>query len=116
VQEIERALDPVSHTVTVRIALPRTAGLRSGMFGRARIPGAAARSVVVPDAALVRHGQLTFVFVNDGGVARLRMVRVAPDAAGRSVVASGLSAGETIVVDPPQGLQDGQAIAAKGAR
>lgn len=116
VQEIQRIIDPASHAVTVRIALPRTPGLRSGMFGRARIPGEPRRALVIADSSLVRHGQLTFVYVNDHGVARLRMVRTTPDRGGRSIVTSGLVAGDPVVLDPPAALQDGQAIVVKGSR
>ena len=114
VEEVARALDSASHSVTVKIALPSLPALRSGMFGTARIPGEARRAIVVPHAAVLTRGQLSFVFVADRGIARLRLVRTAPGAAGRVVIVSGLAAGESYLAAPPAGLQDGQPVGVKG--
>ena len=113
VEEIERTMDPASHAITVKIALPKTAGLRSGMFGTAHLQGAPRRALVLPQSAVVTRGQLSFVYVADHGVARLRLVRTAPAAANRVAIVSGLSAGESYITAPAADLQDGQAIAGK---
>jgi RND family efflux transporter MFP subunit len=105
VQEVSRAIDAGSRSFLVKIALPADASLRSGGFGRARLPGASRAGLVVPADALVRHGQVTSVFVVADGVARLRLVRVQ----GTEVLA-GLKAGEIVVVGPPAGLTDGRPV------
>lgn len=105
VSEVSRALDAGSRSFLVKIALPADAGLRSGAFGRARLPGASRAALVVPAEAIVRHGQVTSVFVADDGVARLRLVRVR----GTEVLA-GLKAGESVVVSPAPALTDGRRI------
>jgi RND family efflux transporter MFP subunit len=114
VEEIERAIDPASHAITVKILLPKTPALRSGMFGTAHLQGASRRSVVVPASAVVTRGQLSFVYVADKGTARLRLVRTAPAPSNRIAIVSGLSAGESYITAPAADLQDGQAIAAAG--
>ena len=74
VVEIAR-VDPASHSFLVKIDLPASAALRSGLFGRARFPGPTRRALTVPTAALIRRGQLTFVYVVDGEKrARLRPI------------------------------------------
>ena len=57
IEEIERAVNPASHTVAVKIELPDDSRLRSGVFGRAMIPGDERTLVTVPAAAIVRQGQ-----------------------------------------------------------
>jgi RND family efflux transporter MFP subunit len=109
VAEIARSVDADSRAFLVKIALPDTAGLRSGMFGRARFAGTPKRALTVPAGAVVRRGQVTSVFVIDQGVARLRMVSVRD-----TEVLAGLADGETVIVDPPPVLVDGRRVAQGG--
>lgn len=105
VDEIARAVDADSRAFVVKIALPAGAAIRSGTFGRAIFDGAPRRALRVPERAIVRHGQVTSVFVVDNGVARLRMVSVRGDE-----VLAGLADGETVILSPPPGLTDGRAV------
>lgn len=105
ISEIGRAIDSDARSFVVKISLPTTDGLRSGMFGRVGFAGATRRALTVPPDALVRRGQVTTVFVVDKGVARLRLVNVA----GREVLA-GLAEGETVVLTPAPDLIDGRAV------
>jgi len=116
VSEIARALDPGSHAFLVKIVLPDGAGVRSGMFGRARFEGPAHQALVVPAAAVIRRGQLTSVFVTDSGNrARLRLVNAAGTVDGLVEISAGLDAGETVVVSPPPTLQDGMPVRTRAA-
>ena len=111
VVEIAR-LDAASHGFVVKIEVPDAAHLRSGQFGRARFQGPARRTLTMPAAALLRRGQLTFVFVVDAdGVARLRPISVGSVAADRVEVLAGVHDGERVVTDPPPSLSDGARIA-----
>jgi RND family efflux transporter MFP subunit len=109
VTEVGRAVDADARAFLVKITLPETAGLRSGMFGRARFAGQSRRALTVPAGAVVRHGQVTSVFVAAKGVARVRLVNMR-----ETEVLAGLSAAETVVVDPPTGLVDGGRVSAGG--
>lgn len=111
IEEVAPSLDPVAHAYTIKIGLPGHAGLRSGLFGRARFRGAAREQLAVPAAALVRRGQLTLVFVVDRGSARMRYVHVGAPAGDRMPVRSGLAPGERVVLNPPEGLADGAPLA-----
>lgn len=109
VAEIARAVDADARSFLVKLALPDTAGLRSGMFGRARFAGAPKRGLSVPAAAIVRRGQVASVFVVDKGVARLRMVNVRD-----TEVLAGLAEGDTVILDPAPGLVDGRRVTEGG--
>jgi multidrug efflux pump subunit AcrA (membrane-fusion protein) len=112
VTEIARALDPGSHASLVKIDLPDHGAVRSGMFGRARFAGLPRRALSVPDASLMRRGQLVSVFVVDVDArARLRLVNVAAASGDLVEVLAGVSEGETVVVNPPAGLIDGTRVA-----
>jgi multidrug efflux pump subunit AcrA (membrane-fusion protein) len=105
VEEVSRAVDADLHAFLVKIALPAVPGLRSGEFGKARLPGAPRRALTVPPSAVVHRGQVTSVFVVEGGRARLRLV----DQRDSDVVA-GLAEAELVILSPPPGLTDGRRI------
>jgi RND family efflux transporter MFP subunit len=107
--EIGRAVDADARAFLVKIALPDDTALRSGTFGRARFSGPIRRALVVPADAIVRHGQMTSVFVIEDGIARLRFVNVS----GTEVLA-GLAEGDVVVVAPPPGLVDGHPVTQGG--
>jgi RND family efflux transporter MFP subunit len=107
VAEIGRAVDADSRAFLVKITLPETTSLRSGMFGRAHFSGQARRALTVPAGALVRRGQMTSVFVVEKGIARVRLVNVS----GTEVLA-GLSESDVVIVGAPPGLTDGRRVVA----
>ncbi|MGE0392846.1 MAG: efflux RND transporter periplasmic adaptor subunit [Vicinamibacterales bacterium] len=107
VEEVARAVDVDARAFLVKVGVPAAAGLTSGQFARVRVPGASQPALVLPEGALVRRGQVTSVFVVENGVARVRLVE-----ARGNVVAAGLAAGDRVVVAPPAGLVDGQAVQA----
>jgi RND family efflux transporter MFP subunit len=113
--DVARAVDADTRTFLVTIALPAHDALRPGMFGRARTPGPAHRALTIPDGAIVRHGQLTNVFVTEAGRARLRLVSIGRSASGLTEVLAGLSEGEEVVVGPPPSLRDGSPVVARVA-
>ena len=96
--------DARTHTSQVRLDLPPAAGLLPGQYARARFVAGSTRALAVPSTALVRRGEVTAVYVVDGGGrARLRQVRTGEAVdEGLTEVLSGLSPGETIAADPVQ--------------
>ncbi len=100
VAEIDPAADPASHSFLVKIDLPVTAGLRSGMFGTAAIGSGSRAVLLIPHRAVVTHGSLNAVWVADSNhIASLRYVTLGAGHGDKTEVLSGLSAGETIVLD-----------------
>jgi multidrug efflux pump subunit AcrA (membrane-fusion protein) len=101
-------VDPASHSFLIKVELPATPGLRSGLFGRARFAGATRQTLTVPRSAVVRRGQLTFVFLlDDDRRARLRPVSVAAVDDHLVEALAGLRERDAIVLTPPASLTDG---------
>jgi membrane fusion protein, multidrug efflux system len=110
--EIVPAADPVSRTFVAKIQLPRLAGIRSGVYGRARFGAGRRPALTVPRNAVTERGQLEAVFVVDGGQAAvLRLVKSGKRFGERVEVLSGLVEGDRVVVQSAEWLADGQPIA-----
>jgi RND family efflux transporter MFP subunit len=109
VAEIARAVDADARAFLVKLTLPETTGLRSGMFGRAHFSARTRRALTVPAGALVHRGQMTSAFVVEKDVARVRLVSVS----GTEVLA-GLSEGEVVIVAAPAAVTDGRRVTTGG--
>jgi RND family efflux transporter MFP subunit len=105
VVEVSRAVDADARAFLVKIVLPDARDLRSGEFGKARFSGPPRRALAIPASAIVRRGQLTSVFVVDGGRARVRLVSLSD-----AEVLAGLTESETVILAPPAGLTDGRRV------
>jgi RND family efflux transporter MFP subunit len=108
VVEIVPSADPATHTFTVKVALEGL-DVRSGLSGRALLPGDPVEYLAIPTSAVHRRGGLELVVVRAvDGTARTRAVttgRVLAD--GRVEVLSGLEAGSEVVVNAPGPVADG---------
>jgi multidrug efflux pump subunit AcrA (membrane-fusion protein) len=103
-------VDAASRTYVVKVDLPATPQLRTGMFGRAIFPLGVQKVVAVPLEALVERGQLQSIFAVEDGVAHTRLVTTGRRGNNAVEVLSGLNAGEKVVVPVPSGLQDGARV------
>ncbi|MEQ1947689.1 MAG: efflux RND transporter periplasmic adaptor subunit [Bryobacteraceae bacterium] len=110
VSEIVPSVDAASRTGIVKIDLPTTAGLRSGMFGRATFASGNRQSVVVPLSAVSTQGQIQSVFVVENGTAHRRLVTLGQRHGERGEVLSGITSGESIVATIPAGMVDGTKV------
>ena len=110
VSEIAPSAHAGSRTFLVKLDLPQEKGLRAGQFGRAYLPRGEKKAILVPRAAVVQRGQMELVFVAEGSSARLRIVRTGRPMDGDVEILSGLKAGESVVVDPPAALRDGEPL------
>lgn len=111
VVEITPQGDPASHTFTVRAEIPRSSGAMAGMFGRVRIITGHQQQLTIPASSVRSRDGLSFAFVvAEDNYARLRLITTGVVRGGRSVVLSGLRAGEKVVVRPPFRLRDGAKV------
>jgi RND family efflux transporter MFP subunit len=108
VAELVPSADPSSRTFIVKIDLPPTAGIKSGMFGRASFSAGQRETLCVPSAAVFERGQLAGVYVVGGdSIAQLRLVTVGKCRGERTEILGGLDPGERIVVDGVDRVTDG---------
>ncbi|OBS09930.1 efflux RND transporter periplasmic adaptor subunit [Acidihalobacter prosperus] len=108
VERLVDASDPMTHTHTVKIALPAGSPAQSGDYARVRVAVGVHRGIVVPASAVHRRGDIDGVFVVDGqGVAYFRMVRLGPPIDGKVEVLAGLVSGDRIVVSAKGRLDNG---------
>jgi len=111
VGEIVPAADPSTRTIQVRLDLPASSQLRSGLFGRTWIPVGRRAVLRVPEAAVLERGQLQGVYVvGQDGIARFRLLRTGAARQGAVEVLSGLTPGEQVIVAGLEQVKDGARI------
>ena len=110
VSQILPAGDPHTHTFMVKVDLPKTAGLKAGMFGRFQLDKGLTQTILVPSTAVVERGELTSLFVvGEGRIARLRWIKPGRRFEKDVEVLSGINIGERVLRDGRRGV-DGTAV------
>ncbi|ABL70741.1 efflux RND transporter periplasmic adaptor subunit [Paracoccus denitrificans] len=115
VSQIEPVADAATRTRRIHLALGQDADLRLGALVRARIAGAAAAQLVLPQSAIIEQDGAEHVWVvsrdgEQGTVALRRIETLGPPVGGRIAVASGLAPGEEVVIRGIHSLTEGQSV------
>ncbi|MEQ1853853.1 MAG: efflux RND transporter periplasmic adaptor subunit [Chthoniobacteraceae bacterium] len=110
VSEISPVADPVSRTFLTKLDLQQSPALRAGQFGRVAVPVGESTAARVPAAAVVRRGQMEYLFVVASDHARLRIVKTGRTIGNEVEIVSGLDAGERFVTEGAAALADGQPL------
>ncbi|OYZ98487.1 MAG: hypothetical protein B7X99_11355, partial [Rhizobiales bacterium 17-65-6] len=98
IRQIAPVLDATTRLVVVHIDLPQGTALKSGMFARVGLKGAADRALAVPRSALVwRTGKAHVFLLAEGRTAVLTPVETGRQADGHVEIRAGLSAGDVVV-------------------
>jgi RND family efflux transporter MFP subunit len=106
------AIDPASRTLNVEVDVPNPTGkLLPGAYAvvHFNVPAAASDLKLPSNTLLFRAQGMQVGVVRDGRV-QLTPVKIAQDHGSFVDIASGLSAGDQIVLDPSDSLQNGQAV------
>ncbi len=110
VSQILPAGDPQTHTFMVKVDLPNTAGLKTGMFGRFPLSKGSSQTILVPSTAVVERGELSSLYVvGSDQTARLRWIKLGRRFEQQVEILSGLNIGERVLVDGSRGV-DGAAV------
>ncbi len=108
VGEILPGIDPTTRSGIVKVIIPHSDELRSGMFGKAFFFVGEESVLAVPKSAIVRKGQLTGVYIIDQEkTVRYRLLKLGRDLADEVEILSGLQAGENVVVAGMDKISDG---------
>lgn len=110
IKEISPTVDPTTRTTQIKLMLPAAPELRSGQFARVALADGRTTTLMINSRALRQKGQLQQVFVAEQGMARMRLVRIGTEFDGRTEILSGLQAGQQVVVEASELLQDGQPL------
>jgi RND family efflux transporter MFP subunit len=105
IREVVPAGDPAAHTFTVKVALPASSGIYSGMTAHVLIPVGEHTALSIPRSAVRQRGQLDSVLALDAdSVAQIRYVNLGRAFDGTVEVTSGLNAGDRILAQPNDAL------------
>jgi membrane fusion protein, multidrug efflux system len=118
IHTIERAVDPTTGTLGMELVFPNPQQiLRPGQYGRVRILLDTKRgALLVPQRAVQELQSIyTVAIVDSGNKVAFRTVKVGQKVDSLWVVEDGLKAGEQIVVEGLQRIQDGMTVSAKPA-
>lgn len=113
VKRVDPAANPVTRQVEVLVDfadknLPRVAGL----FAEGRIEAESTSALMVPESALVKQGDTTYVWkIKDKALAKTTLQMGARDArSGNWQVQTGLATGDIVMRTPASGFRDGQKV------
>ena len=100
VAQIVPAADPASRSFQVKLALPPSKGIRTGIYGTAGFQNGTMEMILAPRSAVVMRGSLACVYALDSqSLAQLRYVTLGNQHGDQVEVLSGLSGGEDLVND-----------------
>lgn len=121
IAQLDSRIDPATRAITARAVFPNPSGrIKPGMMMRVTIDHGGRDGVAVPEAAVQFEGDQAYVFViakkGEGQAARKQAVDVGVTQDGFVEITGGLKAGERIVADGLNRIQDGQAVRAGGGQ
>ena len=128
VTEVVPEVDPRTRTFTAKADLPKDFRVWSGTYAQVLVPTGKASRLLVPKAALVNRGGFYGVFVPDeNGVIHFRVLRLGKvfyregneffpgclktGCEAYVEILSGLRPGERVVLEPPEGIREGDRVA-----
>jgi membrane fusion protein, multidrug efflux system len=112
IQAIDPVINPQTRTATLRAKLPNRGGmLKPGMLLNVTVASGARTSVAVPELALIREGNQSFVYAigKDGKAKRLPVTTGGRDGTLVEII-EGLSAGDRIVTEGVVKLSEGARV------
>ncbi len=116
VSEVATRIDPSTRAFRVRASLANDdRALVGGLFMSVTMELGERQSVVVPETAIVREGEETYLFVVEDGTARRVVVSVGRQLGEEVEILEGLTDGQEVVTGGIQRLGDGAAVTVRRA-
>lgn len=108
IKTINSAADPATRSFQVKVSLPDVPAIQVGMFARVMIPIGKSEMILIPETAVIAHGQLSGVYVVDADhIVHFRLIRPGRFFGSQTEVLSGLKNGDRYVTSPAQNIVDG---------
>jgi len=121
IAQIDTRIDTATRAITARAEFPNAGGrIKPGMMLRVNIEHGRREALAVPESAVQYEGDQAFVFLiasrEGGAVARKTAVTPGASEGGFVEIREGVKAGDRIVADGLNRLQDGQPVRLPGER
>jgi len=111
VAQIVPSADPGSRSFLVKIELPTSPALHSGMFGHALLQRGTKDVLIIPRSAVIARGSMQSVYVvGQNNIAESRYISAGNPHGNEIEVLSGLSVGETVIDSPGERELSGKRI------
>jgi membrane fusion protein (multidrug efflux system) len=112
VTSVDTRVDSISRTVRVRSVMENIDGhLRPGMFLTVNLLNDTTQALLIPERALIPERSVQYVYVVDANLlVEKRPVKIGRRRPGEVEILTGLSAGETVIVDGTQKARAGQPV------
>ncbi len=108
INSVSGALDPISRTLKVRVALPNPGNqLKPEMFAAIHLDTGTHTAIVVPAAAVIHKGQNTVVYLENNGKPEQRNVTTGHLVDGKVEITSGLENGQRVAANGAELLTEG---------
>ncbi len=106
-----KVIDAGSRSFGIEIKLPHNSDFRPNMTAMIKVANySKPNSIAIPLNAIQRSDTTTFVFVNEGGFAKKRNVKVGNTYGGKSEILSGLNKGDQLVTEGASDIEDGDKL------
>jgi membrane fusion protein (multidrug efflux system) len=106
-----KVIDPSSRSFAIEVKLPSRKTLRPNMTATLKIVDYQKNnSLAVPLNAIQKSENGDYVFIDQGGIARRKQVKVGSTYGGRSEILSGISAGDKLITDGASNIEDGDHV------
>jgi membrane fusion protein (multidrug efflux system) len=121
IAKLDSRIDAATRAITARAEFPNPSGrLKPGMMMRVAIDHGGRDALALPEAAIQFEGDQAYVFViaakGEGSAARKQAVDVGVTQGGFVEIRGGVKAGERVVADGLNRIQDGQPVRVGGGR
>ncbi|MDR3694979.1 efflux RND transporter periplasmic adaptor subunit [Mucilaginibacter sp.] len=106
-----KVIDPASRSFAVEIKLPQNKALRPNMTAIIKIADySKVNSLVIPVKAIQRSENGDYVFVNENGIAKKKIIKAGATYGGKSEILSGLKSGDQLITEGASEVEDGDKI------
>ncbi len=106
-----KAIDPTSRSFAVEIKLPARKSLRPNMTAILKIADySKSNAIIIPVKAIQKSEDGDYVFVNNGGSAKRKNIKVGTTYGGQSEILSGLKTGDQLITAGASDIEDGDKI------
>lgn len=106
-----KVIDPSSRSFAIEIKLPSSKELRPNMTAIIRVADYSKKSAIaIPLNAIQHSDSTTYVYVDEDGVAKKKMIKTGDTYGGKTEVLSGLSGGEQLVNEGASDVEDGDKL------